>query len=44
MEFKKLNAPSLKELFVNELQNMILSGKLERLAPNCHRNANWRNP
>ena len=29
MEFKKLNAPSLKELFVNELQNMILSGKLE---------------
>lgn len=29
MEFKKLNAPSLRELFVNELQNMILSGKLE---------------
>lgn len=29
MEFKKLNAPSLKELFVLELQNMILSGKLE---------------
>ena len=29
MEFKKLNAPSLKELFVSELQNMILSGKLE---------------
>lgn len=29
MEFKKLNAPSLKELFVTELQNMILSGKLE---------------
>lgn len=29
MEFKKLNAPSLKELFISELQNMILSGKLE---------------
>ena len=29
MEFRKLNAPSLKELFVTELQNMILSGKLE---------------
>ena len=29
MEFKKLNTPSLKELFVTELQNMILSGKLE---------------
>ena len=29
MEFKKLNAPSLRELFVNELQNMILSCKLE---------------
>ena len=28
MEFKKLNAPSLRELFVNELQNMILSGNL----------------
>lgn len=29
MEFKKLSAPSLKELFISELQNMILSGKLE---------------
>lgn len=29
MEFKKLNAPTLKELFVSELENMILSGKLE---------------
>lgn len=29
MEFKKLNAPSLKELFVTELENMILSGSLE---------------
>lgn len=29
MQFKKLNAPSLKELFVAELENMILSGKLE---------------
>lgn len=29
MEFKKLNAPTLKELFVTELENMILSGKLE---------------
>ena len=27
--FKKLSAPSLKELFVAELENMILSGKLE---------------
>lgn len=29
MLFKKLSAPSLKELFVTELENMILSGKLE---------------
>ncbi len=29
MEFKKLNAPTLKELFVTELEGMILSGKLE---------------
>jgi DNA-binding FadR family transcriptional regulator len=29
MEFKKLNAPTLKELFVTEMENMILSGKLE---------------
>lgn len=29
MDFKKLSAPSLKELFVTELENMILSGKLE---------------
>lgn len=29
MDFKKLAAPSLKELFVTELENMILSGKLE---------------
>lgn len=29
MEFKKLNAPSLKELFVTELESMILSGNLE---------------
>ena len=29
MLFKKLNAPSLKELFVAELEGMILSGKLE---------------
>ena len=29
MEFKKLTAPSLKELFITEIQNMILSGKLE---------------
>ncbi len=29
MEFKKLSAPSLKELFTNEIRNMILSGKLE---------------
>ena len=29
MEFKKLNAPSMKELFITELQNMILSGQLE---------------
>lgn len=27
--FKKLSAPSLKELFISELENMILSGKLE---------------
>ena len=29
MLFKKLSAPSLKELFVAELEGMILSGKLE---------------
>lgn len=29
MEFQKLSAPTLKELFVNELENLILSGKLE---------------
>ena len=29
MEFKKITAPSLKELFITEIQNMILSGKLE---------------
>ena len=28
MEFKKLNAPSLKELFISELENMIISGRL----------------
>lgn len=29
MVFQKLSTPSLKELFVTELENMILSGKLE---------------
>lgn len=29
MEFTKLSAPTLKELFVQELENKILSGKLE---------------
>lgn len=29
MKFKALSAPSLKELFVTELENMILSGELE---------------
>ncbi len=29
MEFKKLSVPTLKDLFVRELENMILSGKLE---------------
>lgn len=29
MEFRKLEAPSLKELFINELENMIISGKLQ---------------
>lgn len=29
MEFKKIEAPSLKELFVKELEAMILSGKLQ---------------
>ena len=28
MEFKKLNAPTLKELFVKELESQILSGQL----------------
>lgn len=29
MEFRKLSAPSLKEMFVEELEHMILSGKLK---------------
>jgi len=29
MEFTKLSAPSLKELFIQELEGMILSGKLK---------------
>ena len=29
MEFPKISVPSLKELFVEQLENMILSGKLE---------------
>ena len=29
MEFAKLCAPTLKELFIKELENSILSGKLE---------------
>lgn len=36
MEFTKLSAPSLKEMFVRELESMILSGRLkigERLPP-----------
>ena len=36
MEFSKLSAPSLKELFIHELETMILSGKLpvgEKLPP-----------
>jgi len=28
MEFSRLNAPTLKELFIEQLENMILSGKL----------------
>ena len=28
MEFEKLSAPSLKDLFVQQLQGMILSGEL----------------
>lgn len=28
MEFSKLSAPTLKELFVEQLENLILSGKL----------------
>ncbi len=36
MEFKKLHAPSLKDLFIKEMETLILSGKLvigERLPP-----------
>jgi DNA-binding FadR family transcriptional regulator len=29
MEFRKLSVPTLKDMFVRELENMILSGKLE---------------
>ena len=28
MEFEKLSAPSLKDLFIQQLQRMILSGEL----------------
>lgn len=43
MEFTKLSAPSLKDLFVQQLQGMILSGELpvgvrlppERRKPLC---------
>ena len=35
MEFKKLNAPSLKELFVNELQNMRLFLRYYRDRKRC---------
>ena len=36
MEFQKLSSPSLRELFVEQLEHMILSGKLkigEKLPP-----------
>ena len=36
MEFQKISSPSLKELFVEQLEDMILSGKLkvgEKLPP-----------
>ena len=29
IEFSKLNSPTLKELFIKELETMILSGKLQ---------------
>ncbi|MDU3351746.1 MAG: GntR family transcriptional regulator, partial [Clostridium sp.] len=29
MEFSKLNSPTLKDLFIKELETMILSGKLQ---------------
>ena len=29
MEFQKLSSPSLRELFVEQLEHMILSGKLK---------------
>ena len=36
MEFQKISSPSLRELFVDQLEHMILSGKLkigEKLPP-----------
>ena len=36
--FEKLSAPTLKELFINKMAELILSGKLkvgERLPPEC---------
>ena len=36
MEFEKISSPSLRELFVQQLEQMILSGKLpvgEKLPP-----------
>ncbi|MEG2931085.1 MAG: GntR family transcriptional regulator, partial [Ruthenibacterium sp.] len=33
MDFEKLSAPSLKDLFVHQLQDMILSGELPMGAP-----------
>ena len=41
MEFQKISSPSLRELFVDQLEHMILSGKL-KLAKNCLPNASWQ--
>ena len=39
MEFQKISSPSLRELFVNQFEELILSGKLkigEKLPPEGH--------
>lgn len=40
MEFEKISSPSLRELFVQQLEQMILSGKLP-VGEKLPRNGSW---